>query len=166
MKEDGYPEYARLNNGRTVEKANNIIFTNEHIVSHYPTLLMEFNCHINLEICASIKSVKHIYKYIYKGPDHATLEMGGVINKVKTYLDSRYISSVEAVWSIMEFSLHLEWPSIYCLPIHLLNKDMVVCDPTKNVQDVLDCAEAREICLTGWFKAIQQRSYLGGSWSS
>jgi hypothetical protein len=30
---------------------------------------VEFNCHINLEVCASIKSVKYIHKYIYKGND-------------------------------------------------------------------------------------------------
>ena len=153
MKDDGYPEYARPNNGRTVEKANNVIFTNEHVVPHHPTLLVEFNCHINLEICASIKSVKYIHKYIYKGPDRATLEMGGAVDEVKTYLDSRYISSVEAVWRIMEFNLHLEWPSVYRLPVHLFNEEMVVYNPAENAQDVLDRAEARETCLTGWFKA-------------
>src|SRR5205807_835973 len=101
MKEDGYPEYARPDNGHTIEKpgtgANNTasIFTNKDVVPYPPELLVQFQCHINLEVCASIKSVKYIHKYIYKGHDRATLEMQGATDEVKTYLDSRYISSVE-----------------------------------------------------------------------
>jgi hypothetical protein len=97
MKEDGYPEYARPDNGRTVQKGADPaaldVFTNRHVVPYSPALLVEFQCHMNLEVCASIKSVKYIHKYIYKGPDRATLEMQGAVDEIKTYLDSRYISS-------------------------------------------------------------------------
>jgi hypothetical protein len=121
---------------------------------------VEFNCHINLEVCASIKSVKYIHKYIYKGNDRATLEMGGAVDEVKTYLDSRYISSTEAAWRILEFPMHLEWPSVYRLPVHLPDEQMVFYDPEDNAQDVLDRAAAKETCLTGWFKANANENFV------
>jgi hypothetical protein len=152
MKDDGYPEYARPDNGRTIQK-NDTIFTNKDVVPHPPELLVQFNCHINLEVCASIKSVKYIHKYIYKGNDRATLEMRGAVDEVKSYLDSRYISSTEAAWHIFEFSMHLEWPSVYRLPVHLPNEQMVFYDPEDNAQDVIERAAAKDTCLTGWFKA-------------
>lgn len=151
LKDDGYPEYARPDNGRTIQK-NNTIFTNKDVIPHPPELLVEFNCHINLEVCASIKSVKYIHKYIYKGNDRTTLEMSGA-DEIKLYLDSRYISSTEAAWCIFEFAMHLEWPSVIRLPVHLPNEQMVFYDPEDNTQDVLERAAARDTCLTGWFKA-------------
>jgi hypothetical protein len=123
LRDDGYLEYARLDNGCTIQK-NNTIFTNKDVIPHPPELLVEFNCHINLEVCTSIKSVKYIHKYIYKGNDRATLEMLGQ-DEIKLYLDSRYISSTEAAWRIFEFAMHLEWPSLICLPVHLPDEQMV-----------------------------------------
>ena len=29
--------------------------------------------YINIKVCASVKSIKYIYKYIYKGSDRTTL---------------------------------------------------------------------------------------------
>ena len=80
MKDDGYPEYARPDNGRTIQKVinnNAEVYTNEQVIPHPRELIVEFNSHINLEVCASIKSIKYVHKYIYKGPDHATLQTQG-----------------------------------------------------------------------------------------
>ena len=30
-------------------------------------LLMKYQAHINLEVCSFVKSVKYIFKYVYKG---------------------------------------------------------------------------------------------------
>jgi hypothetical protein len=157
LKEDGYPEYARPDNGRTFQRpgSDTTIFTNKDVVPHPRELLVKFNCHINLEVCALIKSVKYIHKYIYKGPDRATLEMRGAVDEVKCYLDSRYISSIEAMWRIFELEMHLEWPSVYRLPVHLPNEQMVIYDPAEDAQDVLERAATKETCLTGWFIANQ-----------
>jgi hypothetical protein len=75
------------------------------------------------------------------------------VDEVKSYLDSRYISSNEAAWRILEFPMHLEWPSVYRLPVHLPNEQMVVYNPEDDAQDVLNRAATKETCLTGWFKA-------------
>ena len=85
-----------------------------------------------MEIYVSIKAVKYIHRYAYKGHDRATLEMTAV-DKVKHYLDARYISSVDAAWYIPEFGMNLEWPSVYWLSVYLLNHQMVVYDPVNNV---------------------------------
>ncbi len=38
-------------------------------------LINEYNCHINGEICALIKSIKYLFKYVYKGHDCANIEL-------------------------------------------------------------------------------------------
>ena len=151
MNDDGYPEYARPDNGHTVQK-NEDSFTNQHVVPHNQKLLVQFQCHMNIEVCASIKSVKYIHKYIYKSPDRATLETQGH-DEVKSYLDSRYISSIEAVWRLMEFSMHLEYPSVYRLPVHLENEQNVLYGADDAPQEVLKRATTKDTQLLGWFKA-------------
>jgi hypothetical protein len=158
MKDNGYPEYARPDNGRTIQK-NNIIFTNKDLVPHPPELLVKFNCHINLEVCASIKSVKYIHKYIYKGNDCATWEMRGVVDEVKSYLDSRYISSTKAAWHIFEFSMHLEWSSVYRLPVHLPNEQMVFYDPKGNLRMLLSMQQPKILTSLDGSKSMPMRTW-------
>ena len=52
----------------------------------------------NIEACNSIKSVKYLYKYVYKGHDRANVEILEQVNydEIKTYLDARYVSAPEA----------------------------------------------------------------------
>ena len=75
IKEDGYPDYAYPENNRIIQKHQDV-FDHRHVVPHLKELLVKFNCHINLEVCRSIKAVKYIHKYIYKGPDRATVCYG------------------------------------------------------------------------------------------
>ncbi|THH13907.1 hypothetical protein EW146_g6363 [Bondarzewia mesenterica] len=116
--EDGYPQYSRPNNGRTFANRSGHVFDNRDVVPHNPYLSAKYDCHINVEICASIKAIKYIHKYIYKGHDRATLELGEV-DEIKEYVDARYIGPVEACWHVFEFPMHLELPTVYRLPIHL-----------------------------------------------
>ncbi len=48
-------------------------------------------------------AVKYLFKYVYKGHDRATVEIGKnaqeqtkSINKIRLYLDARYVSASEA----------------------------------------------------------------------
>jgi len=50
MNDDGYPEYARPDNGHTVQK-NKDSFTNQQVVPHNQKLLIQFQCHMNIEVC-------------------------------------------------------------------------------------------------------------------
>ena len=94
------------------------VYDNRSVILHNHYLLAKYNRHINVEVCASIKVVKYILIYIYKGPDQATLEVRNV-DEMKQYIHLRYIGPVEACWHILEFSRHLKFPAIYCLPIHI-----------------------------------------------
>ncbi|KAF0702277.1 hypothetical protein As57867_007776, partial [Aphanomyces stellatus] len=56
LDDNGFPHYRR----RCTNPQNAIL------VPYCPSLSLRFNCHINVEICTSIKSVKYLYKYIHK----------------------------------------------------------------------------------------------------
>jgi len=38
---------------------------NRWVVPYNPTLLMRYNCHINVEVSSSIKGCKYLYKYVF-----------------------------------------------------------------------------------------------------
>ena len=47
---------------------------NQWVVYHSPYLIWKYRCHINVESIASVKAVKYIYKYVYKGHDCTTMK--------------------------------------------------------------------------------------------
>ena len=65
---NGYPLYRRRDNGINAEVRGSCL-DNRYVVPYNPYLLAKFNCHINVEVCTTVKSVKYIYKYVYKGYD-------------------------------------------------------------------------------------------------
>ncbi|GBN55823.1 hypothetical protein AVEN_56741-1 [Araneus ventricosus] len=70
----------------------------------------KFNAHINVEVCASVKSVKYLYKYVYEGHNAASVRFQsnyGLLNNDEflTCLDGRYVSAPEAMCRLNEFSL-------------------------------------------------------------
>ena len=44
---------------------------NRWIVPYNKLLLRSMNCHCNVELCMSIKSIKYVLKYVHKGCDQA-----------------------------------------------------------------------------------------------
>jgi hypothetical protein len=95
--EDGYPKYARPDNGR-VYVTKDFTYDNRWVVPHCPLILLLLMCHINVELTFNIRAIKYIHKYIYKGHDRTTMEFGKDIDEIKQYLDARYIGAPEAVW--------------------------------------------------------------------
>ncbi|GBN27558.1 hypothetical protein AVEN_167654-1, partial [Araneus ventricosus] len=67
---DGYPMYRRRDNTNHVIINGNVV-DNRCIVPYNLYLTKKYNAHINVEICSSIKSIKYIFKYVYKGHDCA-----------------------------------------------------------------------------------------------
>ena len=51
------------------------ILDNRWVVPYNPYLVAKFDCHINVEICLTIKSMTYIYIYIYKGHDRIALHV-------------------------------------------------------------------------------------------
>jgi hypothetical protein len=90
FREDGYPEVAQSDNGRTHTVTQNgqpHTYTNHDVVPYNPFLSAKYDCHINVEVCISVKAIKYIHKYIYKGHDCTTLEFTGD-DEIKQYLDA------------------------------------------------------------------------------
>ena len=74
MECDGYPQYRRRDDGKYIMK-NGVPLDNRHIVPYNPYLSKKYNAHINVEICSTINSCKYLYKYVYKGPDMASVQV-------------------------------------------------------------------------------------------
>ncbi len=71
---NGYPIYRRKNTGRTV-LVHGIELDNRWVVPHNVYLLTKYDAHINVEIYNNICAIKYLFKYVYKGHDHATVEI-------------------------------------------------------------------------------------------
>ena len=44
---------------------------NRWVVPCCPFLTLRYDAHINVEICSSVRAVKYLYKYVFKGNDRA-----------------------------------------------------------------------------------------------
>ncbi|KAG5536263.1 hypothetical protein RHGRI_023890 [Rhododendron griersonianum] len=120
---DGYPMYRRRLTGEHVQIRGQMI-DNRWIVPYNPYLLAMFDCHINVEVCSTIKAVKYLYKYIYKGHDKiiyrlVTSKFPGDIDEIQQYQAARWISPPEATWRIFRFALHEIRPAVISLQLHL-----------------------------------------------
>lgn len=60
---NSYPLYKRQNTEEEV-KVHGCFLDNRWVVPYNPYLLAKFNCHMNVEICSTIKAVKYLYKHI------------------------------------------------------------------------------------------------------
>ena len=76
---NGYPRYRRRDNGLVINiKGNNV--NNRWVVLENPLSSKKYQAHINVEACMSVKAVKYLYKYIYKGHDCANILINEQIN--------------------------------------------------------------------------------------
>jgi hypothetical protein len=74
MIENGVTSYRRRPGVQyVVGDRQQTILTNQNIVPYNPYLLKKFDCHINVEWCSSVNTMKYLFKYIFKGVDMARL---------------------------------------------------------------------------------------------
>lgn len=69
-----FPQYRHYNIG-IITKVRDKFLDNRCIVPHNPYLIANFDCYINVEICSTIKTLKYLYKYIYKDHDCVTFNL-------------------------------------------------------------------------------------------
>ena len=155
---DGYPNYRRRNDGKYVLKGNAQL-DNRFVVPYNPYLMKKYNAHINVEICNSIKSCKYLYKYVYKGPDMASVAMEsdngnkeGNIDEIKKFVTSRFITSSEGCWRIFAFDTHGRDPSIQRLAVHEENLQMVTFNEG-NPEEAI--SNPKNTTTLAWFKLNQ-----------
>uniref|UniRef100_K4AMU8 ATP-dependent DNA helicase n=1 Tax=Setaria italica TaxID=4555 RepID=K4AMU8_SETIT len=132
------------------------ILDNQWVVPYNPCLLRTFNCHINVEACSSIKSVKYLFKYIYKGHDRASVavrEAGkkddkGNIDEITQYKEARWVTPPEAMWRIYSFDLSKNHPQVQQLQLHLPDMHMVTYHKQDKIERVVKRPGADESMLT------------------
>ena len=109
------------------------IADNCFVVPYNPYLLLKVRCHINIEVCNTIKSIKYLFKYFYKGPDTAIIRLSNSENtiedhanicirntasecdsttntlnydEIEQYVIVRYVCPPETMYQIYKFKLH------------------------------------------------------------
>src|SRR2546429_2100799 len=158
--EHGYPLYRRRNNGRTIVK-NNISLDNRWIVPYNPYLCQKYNCHINVEICSSIRSVKYLYKYVYKGHDRVIISIRDSKDshdEITNYLNARYVSASESCWRLFKFGLQQRSHTVMRLPVHMPDQQTVFFPEGEDLSSVLE--KSSDTRLTRYFDICANTSNL------
>ncbi|KMS98139.1 hypothetical protein BVRB_4g095260 [Beta vulgaris subsp. vulgaris] len=150
---DSYPLYRRREDRPPVPLRQNsrIKVDNRWVVPYNPFLLLKYDCHVNLEICSSIKCVKYLYKYIHKGSDRVSMEVKNG-DEIAQYVDARWICAPEAFWKIYKFPLTRMYPSVDRLQVHLPNMHQVRFEENCLISDVLEDPRNSRTMLTQFFK--------------
>ncbi|KAL5542376.1 hypothetical protein UlMin_010086 [Ulmus minor] len=152
---NSYPKYKRRNDNQTV-KVRGHYLDNQWVVPYNPNLLAKFNCHINVEICSTVKAVKYLYKYIYKGHDRISFHINSNnsekdIDEIQNCQSARWISPPEAIWRISSFILNENYPSVYTLQLHLENQQLITFKKTDKLDRIINNDFASRSMLTKYF---------------
>ncbi|KAK8815307.1 hypothetical protein WA158_003519 [Blastocystis sp. Blastoise] len=175
INEDGYPNYRRRDNGRVyvIGRQSNVNNTldNRWVVPYNPYLSLRIGCHINVEVCSSVRSPKYIFKYAFKGHDSINAEIERedtnnnannnnpnnsnrneieIPNEMKSYLKGRYLSAPEAMWRIYGFPIKYCNVSVITLDIHDEN-DRTVYYVEGDEERALDRIMNQDTMLTAYF---------------
>jgi hypothetical protein len=130
---------------------------NRWVVPYNLYLIRTFNCHINVEACNSIKSMKYLFKYIYKGHDRAFVavrenrkrDANGNDDEITDYKEARWVGPPEAMWRIYGFDLHQYHPPVLALQCHLPSQHMVSFHARDKVERVFKKATYRGLDAHG-----------------
>ena len=153
----GYPQYKRSSN-QSFQKG---IFTldNRWIVPYSPYLSRKFNCHINVESCISVTSIKYINKYINKqGYDCCSVRAGAFgesildYNEIEAFINLRYVGPSEALWRILSLKMHDMSHSVQFLSVHLPHEEIVTFIEGEERRAL---EQMRITTLTAWFALNQ-----------
>ena len=135
---------------------------NSWVVPYNPYLSLRYNCHINVECCASPKATKYLFKYVTKGNDRAMVSAevdGQARNEIVEYQDLRSVGSSEASWHLLNFPITERFPPVMALRVHLKDEQQVVFDANS---EVVALENQRETELTSFFKYNEKCLAEGG----
>ncbi|KAK2993473.1 hypothetical protein RJ640_015157 [Escallonia rubra] len=147
------------NNGRSIYLRKATLH-NGWVVPYNPYLLAKFNCHINVEICSSIKAVKYLYKYIDKGHDRVLFqvvnnETSVSIDEISQFQSARWESPPELAWRIFGFPLNDIAPSVMAFHLHLPNLQSVVLHEIDDLAHLASDNRTSRTMLTEFFRINQ-----------
>ncbi|XP_051791512.1 uncharacterized protein LOC127530003 [Erpetoichthys calabaricus] len=160
---NGYPKYMRRKTSE-LQIIPGCPIDNSWVVPYNPYLCLRYNCHINVEICATVKSFNYLFKYVYKGHDCANVSISerNDHDETRMYVDSRYVSAPEAMWRIFCFPMHNQSHTICRLPVHL-EHEQTVCFHAGNELQAAKRAATKDTKLNTWFK-LNQNDHSAHQW--
>ncbi|XP_021775583.1 uncharacterized protein LOC110739432 [Chenopodium quinoa] len=151
---DGYLIYRRRNTGEKV-KIRGAQLDNQWVIPYIPYLSMLFDCHLNVEVCCTIKAVKYLYKYVYKGHDKISYtivpDATKPIDEIEQYQSGRWVSPCKAAWRIFSFELFEMYPPVLPLQVHLPNMQIVHLHPHEKLNSVVANSKRFRTQLTEFF---------------
>ena len=158
--EDGYPRYRRCSpedGGVSYTRKRHGKFEkidNRWVVPYNAYLLWKYEAHINVEFCGGFAAIKYLYKYIYKGPDRASIQFQiNSRDEITQHIDSLYIGGSEACWKIYKFKLHDRKPSVTQLALHLEKQHIVIYSENESKERVEEIMQNSDnTTLTNWMK--------------
>ena len=110
-------------------------------------MLLKYKCHINIECCASVQSIKYIFDYIHKGDDKACCkkkkknevkeENEEIYDEISQYIDGRYLSPMQVAWRLQKFPLCCRSHKVERFSVHTENQQKIIF-AENNVERALD----------------------------
>ncbi|XP_062093997.1 uncharacterized protein LOC133800034 [Humulus lupulus] len=156
---DCFPIYKRSDNGVNV-KVRGKNLDNRWVVPYNPYLLATFDCHINVEICSTIKAVKYLYKYTYKGHDRVAFnliseENNHQVDEIQQFQSARWIAPPEAMWRIYGLVINEMYPTVYSLHLHLEDQQSITFQAKDDLTNIVNSDQSRKTMLTEFFAMNQ-----------
>ena len=93
--------------------------TDVRIVPHNWKLLVEFNCHINVEWTFNSRHLAYVYGYMCKGVDIAGVRIKDQVNEIASFRKVRILTVAEACYRILGFNVNFREPAVVVCPIYL-----------------------------------------------
>ncbi|XP_050290504.1 uncharacterized protein LOC126728763 [Quercus robur] len=94
-----------------------------------------------------------VKQYMVHGPCGSINSRASYTDEVKTYLNCRYVSAIEACWRIFEFAIHHREPAVQRLSFHNEDEQPVVFEDTDYLNNVVDKPDIEKSKFTEWMKA-------------
>ena len=134
---------------------------NRWVIPYNLHLLATFDCHINVEICSTIKAVKYLYKYVYKGHDRVSFKVASSTNETKndeieSYQSARWISPPEAACRLFAFDLYSMTPSVVPSSVHTYDIQSVQFQLTKTWKMFLQMDKGKQQYFLNSSRKIQK----------
>ncbi|XP_021766704.1 uncharacterized protein LOC110731181 [Chenopodium quinoa] len=152
---DGYPCYKRSDTGEQV-KVRNAELDNRWVVPYNPYLAALFDCHLNVEVCSTIKAVKYLYKYVYKGHDRVAFNISAEDrnsgDEIAQFQSGRWVSPCEAAWRIFGFDLFEMHPPVLPLSVHIPDMNIVCVRPYERLDIGIASGVYAKTQLTEFFR--------------
>ncbi|KAL3846228.1 hypothetical protein ACJIZ3_003631 [Penstemon smallii] len=152
---NSYPVYRRHDDCKFAVVRNHRLY-NRSVVPYNPFLLAKFDCHINVEICADVKLVKYLYKYIHKCNTpilHPSLPTAPIANQdeIQAYQPGRWVCAPEAFWRIFAFLMSEIHPPVIVMPVHLPNHQPLRFGLERTLEQVVADPRSSKTMLTEFF---------------